>query len=214
MDLDGTLIDSTGVWHQIDLDFLSRRGIPWTPEYDQGVIHTIFPLAAQFTKEYGSLPESPEEIMAEWMDMALEAYSHRIPLKPYVRPFLEQCARHGISMAIYTSCEPVLCQAVLERHGIRSYFSQIIYASQLGVEKRSPAAFTAALAQLGGSTAGCRFFDDSPVSCAGAKGAGLSVTGVYNDLFAGQEAEMRALCDSYIYDFSELLENPAASESK
>lgn len=205
-DLDGTLLDSVGVWHQIDLDFLSRRGIPWTPEYDEGVVYTIFPLAAQFTKEYGNLPESPEEIMAEWLNMALEAYAHRIPLKPYVRSFLEQCARKEIPMAIYTSCEPELCQAALDHHNIRSYFSQVIYASQLGMEKRSPAAFSAALERLGVSAAECRFFDDSPVSCAGAKGAGLSVTGVYERIFAEREAEMRALCDHYIYDFSELLE--------
>ena len=27
-DLDGTLIDSNGVWKQVDIDFLAKRGIP------------------------------------------------------------------------------------------------------------------------------------------------------------------------------------------
>ena len=207
-DLDGTLIDSTWIWHQIDLDFLKKRDLPWTEEYQWGVVHSIFPMAAQFTKEYYHLPDSAEEIIAEWMDMALDAYSHQIPLKPHVRPFLEQCARNRIPMAIYTSCEPALCQAVLRRHGIERYFSNIIYASTLGMEKRSPKAFAAALERLGTTAPKCFFFDDSPVSCAGAKQAGLTVTGVYDQLFASQEDEMRRLCDSYIRSFSELLYSP------
>ncbi|MCD8353509.1 MAG: HAD family phosphatase [Clostridiales bacterium] len=204
-DLDGTLIDSAGVWRQIDVDFLAKRGIPWTEEYNQGVIHTIFPLAAQFTKEYCHIPDSPEDIMAEWRRMALTEYRDHIPLKPHVRAFLEQCAGEGRNMAIYTSCEPMLCQAVLHHHNIEGYFSQVVYASDLGMEKRSPSAFAVALKRLGVTPEKCRFFDDSPVSCAGAKAAGLTVTGVYDSLFAAQEEEMRRLCHDYIRDFSELL---------
>ncbi|MCD7886136.1 MAG: HAD family phosphatase [Clostridiales bacterium] len=204
-DLDGTLIDSAGVWRQIDVDFLASRGFPWTEEYNQGVIHTIFPLAAQFTKDYCHIPDSVEDIMAQWRRMALSEYRDRIPLKPFVRAFLEQCAQEGRNMAIYTSCEPVLCQAALRHHGIEGYFSQIVYATDLGMEKRSPAAFAAALERLGVRPEDCRFFDDSPVSCAGARAAGLTVTGVYDSLFADREAEMRQLCHSYIRDFSELL---------
>ncbi len=37
---------------------------------------TIFPLAAKFTKEFCHLPDSEESIMAEWMDLAKDAYAH------------------------------------------------------------------------------------------------------------------------------------------
>lgn len=205
-DLDGTLIDSTGVWHQIDVDFLAKRGLPWTEEYNAGVIHSIFPIAAQFTKEYANLPESPEEIMAEWQEMALEEYAHRIPMKPHARAYLEQCAARGIPMAIYTSCEPELCEAVLAQHGARDFFSQIIYARSLGMEKRSPAAFHAALERLGVNPEDCRFFDDSPIACAGAKAAGLTVTGVYDRHTSGAEDEFRRICHRLIHNFKELLE--------
>ncbi|MCD8189517.1 MAG: HAD family phosphatase [Clostridiales bacterium] len=204
-DLDGTLIDSAGVWRKIDVDFLASRGFPWTEEYNQVVIHSIFPLAAQFTKEYCHIPDSVEDIIEEWRRMALTEYRDNIPLKPHVRAFLDQCAGEGRTMAIYTSCDPVLCQAALHHHGIAHYFAQIVYASDLGMEKRSPAAFAAALERLGVRPEDCRFFDDSPVSCAGAKAAGMTVTGVYDSLFAAREEEMRRLCHAYIRDFSELL---------
>ena len=42
-DLDGTLIDSNGIWAEVDRTFLARRGYPYTKEYYEGVAHTIFP---------------------------------------------------------------------------------------------------------------------------------------------------------------------------
>ena len=51
-DMDGTLIDSNGVWKNVDREFLARRGIAYTHAYYEGVAHTILPLAAKFTKEY------------------------------------------------------------------------------------------------------------------------------------------------------------------
>ena len=45
-DMDGTLIDSNGIWKDVDTRFLEKRGLPYTQEYYEGVAHTIFPLAA------------------------------------------------------------------------------------------------------------------------------------------------------------------------
>ena len=41
-DLDGTLIDSNGVWLQVDHDFLGRRGLEVTQEYQAVVSNSIF----------------------------------------------------------------------------------------------------------------------------------------------------------------------------
>ena len=32
-DMDGTLIDSNGIWKDVDSAFLARRGLPYTKEY-------------------------------------------------------------------------------------------------------------------------------------------------------------------------------------
>ena len=70
-DLDGTLIDSNGVWLQVDHTFLGRRGLEITPEYTYTVGHSIFPVAARFTKEYYHLADTPEDIMAEWRGLPM-----------------------------------------------------------------------------------------------------------------------------------------------
>ena len=40
-DMDGTLIDSNGIWRDVDTAFLAKRGLPYTREYYEGVAHTL-----------------------------------------------------------------------------------------------------------------------------------------------------------------------------
>ena len=133
-DLDGTLIDSNGVWKEVDRTFLARRGLPYTHAYYQGVAHTILPLAAKFTREFCHLEESCEDIIAEWMDLAKDAYAH-VELKPGVRAYLKQCRAEGRHMAIVTSSVPEHCRTALERLDLMKYFDHITYAYELGLEK-------------------------------------------------------------------------------
>ena len=204
-DLDGTLVDSSGIWVQIDLDFTARRGLPHTQEYHDFVAHTTAPTAAQYTKEYYGLQESVEEIMEEWFQQALYEYSHTIAPKPHVRTYLEQCRSRGERMAIITSSAPQLCRATLERNGLGDYFEALLFAQEIGLEKKDPALFETAAQILHLSPEKCTLYDDSPLACRGAKAAGLSVVGVYDAIFADAEDEMRAMCDHYIRDFSELI---------
>ena len=98
-DLDGTLIDSNGVWVEVDKVFLARRNAPYTKEYYEGVAHTILTNCAIFTKEYLHLEESCEEIIAEWMELA-EGQYHTVPLKQGVREYLDRCRDAGHRMVM------------------------------------------------------------------------------------------------------------------
>ena len=207
-DLDGTLIDSNGVWVEVDRVFLSRRGFTATPEYCHTVGHSIFPVAAQFTKDYYHLEESPQEIMDEWTALAGDAYSHHVPLKEGAREFLEYSRDRGEPMVLTTACVPQMCKAVLERHKLTPFFSSILFAQELGVEKRDPLAFPMLGRRLQVPLERCVFFDDSPAACASAKAAGLTVVGVRDDFFAGAEQEVRAASHRFITGFDQLLGEP------
>ena len=136
-DMDGTLIDSNRVWKDVDREFLARRGLPYTHAYYEGVAHTIFPLAAKFTKEFCRLPESCEEIIAEWMALAKDAYAH-VTVKPGVRAYLKQCKSEGRRMAVVTSSVPEHCHMALEKLGLEKYFERINFAQELGMDKKLP----------------------------------------------------------------------------
>ena len=203
-DLDGTLIDSNGIWANVDRTFLARRGLPYTREYYEGVAHTILPLAAGFTKEYCHAAESCEEIIAEWMDLARDSYAH-VALKPHVREVLDKLKAKGERLAIFTSSVPVHCETALRVHGLAPYFERVVFAHDLGVDKGTPEAFRMACEQLGVAPEECVFLDDSVKSCRAAKAAGLYVIGVYDAFFEDTKADMPAACDRFINSFAELL---------
>ena len=204
-DMDGTLIDSNGIWKDVDTAFLAKRGLPYTRAYYEGVAHTIFPLAAKFTKEFCHLPESEEAIMAEWMDMAGDLYGTSVPVKPGVRAYLEKLRDAGERMMVVTSAVPVHCRTALTHLGLMPYFERIVFAQELHREKKDPALWQLAAETAGVSTEDCTLYDDSVEACRGAKAAGMRAVGVYDPFFAATETEMRAVCSRYIRSFEELV---------
>jgi HAD superfamily hydrolase (TIGR01509 family) len=203
-DMDGTLIDSNGIWKKVDQEFLARRGMPYTKEYYKGVAHTIFPLAAKFTKEFCGLSESCEDIMAEWMDLAQGLYAH-VTVKPGVRAYLKQCKAEGRPMAVVTSSVPEHCHTALAHLELEKYFDRVFFAQRLGLEKKSPELWLTAARDCGVRSEDCTVFDDSLEACKGARLANMRVVGVYDGYFAADEREMRSFCDVYIKSFEELL---------
>ena len=203
--LDGTLIDSNGVWVEVDKTFLERRGAPYTREYYEGVAHTILSNCAIFTKEYLHLEESCEEIIAEWMELAADKYGTQVPLKPHVKEYLDKCRDAGHRMAVFTACVPEHCRAAMARHGLEPYFERVIYVQELGVDKKSPAIFRKVAESLGVRPRECVLFDDSLSACKAAKAAGMTVVGVHDGWFSDTSVDMREVCDQYIRDFGELL---------
>lgn len=204
LDMDGTLIDSNGIWKDVDIRFLERRGMEYSKAYYEGVAHTIFPLAAKFTKEFCSLEESCEEIMQEWMELAKGLYS-TVSIKPGVREFLQQCRTEGKRMALVTSSVPEHCHTAMQHLGLIDYFESITFAQELGLEKKDPAIWLTVAERHGVAPENCTVFDDSLSACKGAKAAGMHVVGVYDSFFAADEEAMCSFCDEYIRNFEELL---------
>ena len=204
-DMDGTLIDSNGICKDVDTAFLAKRGLPYTRAYYEGVAHTIFPLAAKFTKEFCHLPESEEAIMAEWMDMAGDLYGTSVPVKPGVRAYLEKLRDAGERMMVVTSAVLVHCRTALTHLGLMPYFERIVFAQELHREKKDPALWRLAAETAGVSPEDCTLYDDSVEACRGAKAAGMRAVGVYDPFFAATETEMRAVCSRYIRSFEELV---------
>lgn len=204
-DMDGTLIDSNGIWKDVDTAFLAKRGLSYTKEFYEGVAHTIFPLAAKFTKEFCRLPESEEAIMAEWMDMAGDLYGTSVPVKPGVRAYLDKLRAAGERLIVVTSAVPVHCRTALTHLGLMPYFERIIFAHDLQLEKKDPQLWRLTAEMMGVAPADCTLYDDSVEACRGAKAAGMHAVGVYDPYFAGTDPEMQAVCDRYIRSFEELI---------
>lgn len=204
-DMDGTLIDSNGIWRTVDETFLSRRGLPYTREYYEGVAHTVFSKAAAFTKEYCHLSESLEEIMAEWMELSGDMYATSVPIKPGVLPYLQKCRNAGETMIVLTSSVPLHCHTALDHLGLTPYFDRILIAQELGLDKKDPAIFHKAAQIMGVKEKDCTVYDDSIASCRSALRAGMEVVGVYDAFFHLYWEDMQRECHRTILSFEELM---------
>ena len=203
-DLDGTLLDSNGLWREIDVQFLAKRGIPWTPEYNEGVRTLPWEGIGKDISHCLTTEDMARESGVGFKIAKVHGYIEA-DLGNGVMDYLDQCLQTGERMALFTSAEPSLCHAALSDRGFDRYLTDVVFAQHLGMEKRSPAAFREAARKLGVRPEEITFYDDSPVACRGAKGAGFTVIGVYDGCFAEYEAEMRSFCDGYIRSFRDLV---------
>lgn len=204
-DLDGTLIDSNGVWLQVDYDFLGRRGLEITPEYTYTVGHSIFPVAAQFTRDYYHLPDTPEDIMEEWRNLAYHAYAHTIPMKPGAKDLLEKVKADGQDIVLLTAGLPELAKAAITRHHLTPYFKDFFFAQDVGLEKKNPETYRIAAKKFGLSPKDCTLLEDAPYNCAAAREAGMQVIGVYDDFYEASWDKVVENSNLAIKNLNELL---------
>ncbi len=205
-DLDGTLLDSMHVWSDIDVEFLRKRNILKVPKaYSQALASLSFRETAEFTIDYFSLDEQPDDIMHEWNQMAIEAYSHHVQLKPHAKEFLQFLRSKNIRLGVCTALSQKLYVPALQNHGIFDWFDAIVSTDDVNKGKSYPEPYQLTAVRLGVSPEDCVVFEDIPEAVTGAQKARMQVCGVYDNASAHKEQQMRLLCDRYIFSFSELL---------
>lgn len=196
-DLDGTLLDSGGVWYQIDVNFMARRGLSLPADYGKAVSAMHLHEAAVYTVERFSLKETPQAVKDEWLAMAADAYAHRVPLKPGAKEFLLEVHRAGTPMAVATALARELAEPALKRHGIYDLFHTLVYAAEVGQGKSSPAVYLRAAENLGVSPENCTVFEDTLVGVCTAKAAGMRVIALADAGNLPDRAAIREAADGF-----------------
>ena len=205
LDMDGTLIDSNRVWTDLDVTFARRRGFELTEEYHRGISKLAFPAGAEFTRQYYHLEETPEQIMAEWMELAHDAYANTIPIKPGVMELLDHLRELNRPMVLFTASPPELCRCCVERLGLTPYFKGFFYSQDTGLEKGNPAIYVLAARHFGDKPEDCVLIDDSPDNCAAAAKAGFTVVGAYDSFYDKRWEEVQQNSHIAVKSLSELL---------
>lgn len=204
-DLDGTLVDSMWVWSQIDIEFLGKLGYA-VPEGLQAVIEGMgFTEVAVYFKERFHIKDSIEEIKETWQEMAMDKYCREVPLKPGVAKFLPYAKEQGIRMAVASSNDRKLIEAVLESHGVREYFDCIITACEVKKGKPSPDVYLEAARRLQAEPETCLVFEDIVPGILAGKAAGMTVCAVEDDYSIPQKREKCKIADYYIRSYDEVM---------
>ncbi|KFI93114.1 Haloacid dehalogenase-like hydrolase (HAD superfamily) [Bifidobacterium saguini DSM 23967] len=201
-DLDGTLLDSMGVWNQIDIDFLGRRGIAVPADYMTTVASMQFREIAEYTIARFDLPDTPEQLLAEWDEMARIAYGTTVQAKPGAVEYLRELKAVGVRLGVATTLMPQLRTAALDHLGMSKYFDVIVSVDDAGgVGKSEPDVYLFAARRLGVKPEDCTVFEDLLVAIRSAKSAGMQAWAMYDDSSAADWPEITRVADGALHDF-------------
>lgn len=204
-DLDGSMVDSMWMWHEIDVEYLGRYHMAVPEDLQQSIEGFSFSETAEYFKKRFCLPDSVETIKRTWNEMAWDKYVKEVPLKPGVQEFLELCRQKEILLGIATSNSRELVTAVLDAHGLRDHFSCIMTGCDVGKGKPAPDIYLAVAKSFGADPTRCLVFEDIIPGIMAGKSAGMKVCAVEDEYSLDQTAKKKILADYYIRDFYELV---------
>ena len=205
-DMDGTLIDSTGIWHEIDKEFFAKRNMELPPDYAQHIVHLGLTQAAIYTKETYHLNESIQDIMKEWHDMSIDMYKYHVSLKDGALELLKLFKSNGIKMAIATANDEPLYRPCIDRLGIGDYFDEIADVNTAKEGKQSAKIYLDLAKKLGSEPRNTLVLEDMPTCVKTAFKSGFLTVAVYDDASKAYDQEKKNNSYLFVKDFSELIE--------
>ena len=204
-DLDGTLVDSMGMWKEIDIEYLGRFGISLPEKLQADIEGMSFSETAVYFQKRFKLPDTVEQIKEDWNRMAWDKYMNEVPLKPGAEVFLPLCSKLGIRCGIATSNSRELVENVVKARGVESFFSCIMTACDVGKGKPAPDIYLEAARRLDTAPTDCLVFEDILPGIQSGKAAGMQVCAV-DDVYSGDvREEKRRMADFFIKDYWELV---------
>ena len=206
-DIDGTLVDSMGVWHDIDIEYFKLLEIPMPPTIQKDIEGMSFTETAVYFKETFQIEEKTvEDIKLDWIRMAQEKYLYEIKAKPGAKEYISFLKEKGIKIGCATSNDRRLAMAALQPHGWTSKVNALRTACEVNAGKPAPDIYLKVAAELGVAPENCLVFEDIPNGMRAGKAAGMTVIGVEDERAKKYKEEIDRICDYFIKDYYELLE--------
>lgn len=198
LDMDGTLLDSTGMWDLVADEVLGHWGMTF-PRADRrdNMTLTIDGTAMYYVQHYG-LPTDPATVAQMIRDAALHGYAAHATLKPGAVEALDAMQARGTKMCLASGTEKPLVDAALAKLGILDRFAFTL-ACETPQGKAGPEVYLRALQGLGAAAPGqVMVFEDSPTAVETAKTAGFYTVGVYDSFTAEDWPRIEATADALV----------------
>lgn len=197
-DVDGTLLDSMGIWEEAGERYL--KGLRIEPK--TGLSKILYPMtieegAAYLKKQY-SLNESIPEIVQGVLETVKHFYYYEVKLKEGVKEVLEKMKQRNISMVIATSSTRDHIEAAFKRLGVDLYFEAIFTCSEVGEGKKNPLIYQKAAQYLQTKPEETYVFEDAWYAVETAKNAGFCTVGVYDRFSENEQEQIKSKADMYL----------------
>jgi HAD superfamily hydrolase (TIGR01509 family) len=206
-DMDGTLVDSMLYWHNLGQEYLESKGVTGdlNEVLERSKPMTMVESGALFIKEFG-LAGTPESVAAEINAVMEGHYRNDVQLKAGAKEYLEQLRQKGIKLCVASATAEDLVSLCLTRLGVRDYFEFLLSCESVGTGKNRPDVYFAAAERLGAAVENTVVYEDAWYAVRTAKNAGFRVVAIFDYNSRARWDEIRAMADTPIESWAELLE--------
>jgi HAD superfamily hydrolase (TIGR01509 family) len=182
-DMDGVLVDTEHVWDEVREQLTADWGGRYTPEAQQAMMGMSSPEWSRYMHEAVGLPQAPEEINAEVVRRMLSRYRDDLPVVPGAVEAVRALHRAGFALAVASSSNRPLIDAVLENAGIADAFAATVSSEEVARGKPAPDVYLEAARRLGVDPASCVAVEDSSNGIRAAQTAGMRVVAYPNRMY-------------------------------
>jgi sugar-phosphatase len=199
-DMDGLLVDSEPIWHEVEIDVFGRHGVPLTVETcleTKGMF--LGDAVEHWYARYPWTGASRQAVAAAIVEAMAKRLDGAVELKPGASHALDFCARRGARLAVASSSPRRLIDAVVRRFGLAERFAVVHSGEDEVVGKPDPAIFLTTSRLLDVAPDACVVFEDSAAGVLAAKGAGMACVAVPerdHSAGSGAGADSRAALDA------------------
>jgi HAD superfamily hydrolase (TIGR01509 family) len=201
-DLDGVIVDSEQVWDDVRERLVRERDGHWHAGAQAAMMGMSSTEWSRYMHDELLLRESPEEINDEVLRRMLERYRASLPLIDGAVAAVRRLAA-AFTLAVASSSNRPLIEAVLERAEIASCFAVVVSSEEVARGKPAPDVYLEVARRLGADPARCAAVEDSSNGLRAAHAAGLRVVAFPNAHYP-PAGDALALADVVVTSLEEL----------
>ena len=213
LDMDGILIDSERHWQLTERAIFAELGIDLT---DQLLVETRGLRTQEMVEHWSSRfsidGADPQRLMAEYDRRMVETMKREVPLMEGARELIALFRGLGLPVALATCSTHEHIDAVMDKHGLRPSFDQLVSAAVGMPGKPHPEVFLQTARLLKGDPTRCLVFEDSFNGLVAAKAARMKVVAMPDPhefeqgRFAAADLKIRSLREFTMESFQKLQE--------
>jgi len=183
LDMDGILIDSERHWQLTERALFAGLGIDLT---DALLVETrglrTEEMVAHWSSRFSIDGNDPAALMKEYDRRMVETMKKEVPLMEGARELIRMFRENGLPVALATCSTVEHIDAVMEKHGLRDSFDQLVSAALDMPGKPHPEVFLCTARLLDVDPTRCLVFEDSFNGLVAAKAARMTVVAMPDPL--------------------------------
>lgn len=201
-DMDGTLLDTMGMWKKLSDDLGDKlhllESVDPLPAEEGSMVEYCYRLVKN------NFPHANQESMHRIIhDHLLDFYSRNDLCKPNVYEQLEEFYKNGYEMYVATATDYFFAETGIRSNGLNKFIKKIYTPDTVNYSKGNEEYFKYFINEIGVSPDNIIFFDDALYANQLANKLGLVSVGIFDEYSYNNE-EVKEEADFFIKDFNEI----------